>query len=103
MKNIILCCASGMSTSLLVQKMEKEVKNAGLDIAIKAISVIEFNDNIQNADLFLLGPQVKHELKKLQPIAESAGKKIAVIDMMDYGMLKGDKVLEKALILMDMK
>jgi PTS system cellobiose-specific IIB component len=49
----------------------------------------------------LLGPQVKYELAKLQAQAEPLGKKVAVIDMMDYGMMKGDVVLEKALKLLE--
>jgi len=44
---------------------------------------------------------VKYELAKLQALAEPQGKKVAVIDMMDYGMMKGEVVLEKALKLME--
>jgi PTS system cellobiose-specific IIB component len=53
------------------------------------------------ADIVLLGPQVKYEQAKLQAQAEPLGKKVAVIDMMDYGMMKGDVVLEKALKLLE--
>ena len=49
----------------------------------------------------LLGPQVKYEQAKLQALADPLGKKVAVIDMMDYGMMKGDAVLDKALKLME--
>lgn len=51
MKNIILCCAAGMSTSLLVQKMREAASKKKLDISIKAIPVAEFKDNLQDADL----------------------------------------------------
>ena len=33
---IMLCCNAGMSTSLLVQKMQKEVAARGEDTAIEA-------------------------------------------------------------------
>ena len=36
MKKIMLCCNAGMSTSLLVQKMQAEVANRGLDIEVEA-------------------------------------------------------------------
>ena len=36
MKKIMLCCNAGMSTSLLVQKMQSEVANRGLDIEVEA-------------------------------------------------------------------
>lgn len=57
--------------------------------------------NIATADIVLLGPQVKYEQAKLQAIADPLGKKVAVIDMMDYGMMKGDAVLDKALKLLE--
>jgi PTS system cellobiose-specific IIB component len=101
MKNIVLCCAAGMSTSMLVQRMQDAAKKKGVEVAIKAVPVAEFKDNIDAADIVLLGPQVKYELGKLQALAEPLGKKVAVIDMMDYGMMKGDVVLEKALKLME--
>ncbi len=72
-----------------------------VEVSIKAVPVAEFKANINEADIVLLGPQVKYEQAKLQALADPLGKKVAVIDMMDYGMMKGDVVLEKALKLME--
>lgn len=58
-------------------------------------------DNLAAADIILLGPQVKYEQAKLQALADPFGKKVAVIDMMDYGMMKGDAVLDKALKMLE--
>jgi Phosphotransferase system cellobiose-specific component IIB len=101
MKNIVLCCAAGMSTSMLVQRMKDAAQKKNIEVSIKAVPVAEFKENLSTADIILLGPQVKYELAKLQALAEPQGKKVAVIDMMDYGMMKGDVVLEKALKLME--
>lgn len=101
MKNIVLCCAAGMSTSMLVQRMKDAAQKKSIEVSIKAVPVAEFKENLSTADIILLGPQVKYELAKLQAQAEPLGKKVAVIDMMDYGMMKGDVVLEKALKLME--
>ena len=57
--------------------------------------------NLAAADIILLGPQVKYEQAKLQALADPFGKKVAVIDMMDYGMMKGDAVLDKALKMLE--
>ena len=73
----------------------------GVDVTIKAVPVAEFEENIATADIVLLGPQVKYEQAKLQALADPLGKKVAVIDMMDYGMMKGDAVLDKALKLLE--
>ncbi|WP_313084151.1 PTS sugar transporter subunit IIB [Atlantibacter sp.] len=101
MKNIVLCCAAGMSTSMLVQRMQDAAQKKGIEVSIKAVPVAEFKENLDSADIILLGPQVKYEQAKLQALADPQGKKVAVIDMMDYGMMKGDAVLEKALKLLE--
>lgn len=101
MKNIVLCCAAGMSTSMLVQRMQDAAQKKGVEVSIKAVPVAEFKENLDSADIILLGPQVKYEQTKLQALADPQGKKVAVIDMMDYGMMKGDVVLEKALKLLE--
>lgn len=58
MKNIVLCCAAGMSTSMLVQRMKDAAQKKGVEVTIKAVPVAEFKDNIATADIVLLGPQV---------------------------------------------
>ena len=101
MKNIVLCCAAEMSTSMLVQRMQDAAQKKGIEVSIKAVPVAEFGENLDSADIILLGPQVKYEQAKLQALADPQGKKVAVIDMMDYGMMKGDAVLDKALKLLE--
>ncbi len=86
---------------MLVQRMKEAAQKKGIEVSIKAVPVAEFKDNLAVADIILLGPQVKYEQAKLQALADPVGKKVAVIDMMDYGMMKGDAVLDKALKLME--
>ncbi|WP_434524513.1 PTS sugar transporter subunit IIB [Photorhabdus asymbiotica] len=100
MKKILLCCAAGMSTSMLVQRMQAEVTKRGLDIEIKAVPTAELKHLIADTDVVLLGPQVRYQLTHLSAIAKPFGKPIDVIDMTDYGALRGDKVLDKALSLL---
>ena len=38
MTHIVLACAFGMSTSMLVQRMQDEAAKRGLDVNIRAIS-----------------------------------------------------------------
>ena len=58
MKKIMLCCNAGMSTSLLVQKMQSEVANRGLDIEVEARPMNEAHDHLDECDILLLGPQI---------------------------------------------
>ncbi|MEE6801711.1 PTS sugar transporter subunit IIB, partial [Escherichia coli O8:H10] len=84
-----------------VQRMKEAAQKKGVEVSIKAVPVSEFKENLAEADIILLGPQVKYEQAKLQAQADPLGKKVAVIDMMDYGMMKGDVVLDKALKLLE--
>lgn len=61
MPRIVLCCAAGMSTSMLVNKMTAEAQQRALALEIYAVPVAEFERELPNADVILLGPQVKYE------------------------------------------
>ena len=58
MKTVLLACNAGMSTSLLVQKMQKEAEAQGLDVQIKANPLNKALEMIDQADCLLLGPPV---------------------------------------------
>ena len=96
---IMLVCSAGMSTSLLVTKMEKAATARGLETDIFAVSASEADNNIESkdVDVMLLGPQVR--FMKAQFEKKLAGKDIPleVINMQDYGMMNGEKVLDQAL------
>ena len=97
MKKILLLCDAGMSTSLLVKKMQIAAEKVGIEVEIKAVSIAKFQENLEKYDVFLLGPQVKYKKNELEKLAQAVGKKVEVINTIDYGMMKGDKVLDFAL------
>jgi PTS system cellobiose-specific IIB component len=97
MKRILLCCSSGMSTSLLVNKMRKVAEEHKLPVEINAVGLDRFETEVKNYDVTLLGPQVKFKLDEFKPIAEANGKKIDVIDTRDYGTMDGKRVLSQAI------
>ena len=101
-KQIMLVCAAGMSTSLMVNKMRKAAEERGLAATIFAVPVSEAEDYLseKKVDVLLLGPQVRYLLEDLQEKLASKGIPVDVIPMTDYGMMKGDKVLELAESLM---
>lgn len=97
MKKILLLCAAGMSTSIVVKKMKEAAKIKEIEVEIDAMGLESFQDNLDKYDVFLLGPQVKFRQKELSALAEKKGKKVEVINSMDYGMMKGEKILDFAL------
>lgn len=70
MVNILLCCSAGMSTSLMVSKMQASAEERGIEATIWAVPEAEAQANAEKAD---------------------------VIDMMAYGMMDGAKVLDQGL------
>lgn len=100
MKKIFLCCAAGMSTSMLVAKMKQSAASRDITVEITAVPVSDFEQIVIEADVILLGPQVKFQLQSLASAAAPHGVPVAAIDMMQYGSMQGDKVLDYALSLL---
>lgn len=97
MAKILLCCAAGMSTSMVVKKMLQAAEQKNIAVEINAVGLDEFDANLANYDCFLLGPQIRYKLNDFKVKADAVNKPIAVINQMDYGMMKGDKILDEAL------
>lgn len=98
MKNILLVCSAGMSTSLLVTKMQEQAKTDGVEAKIWAVSEAEAGAHWESADVLLLGPQVRFLENKIKTmVAEKIP--VAVIEMRAYGMMDGKAVLAQALSL----
>ena len=98
---IMLACCAGMSTSLVVSKMQDEAAKQGKDYKIWAVEQGQIEDELGNFDVLLLGPQVRYELKNVK--AKYPNKPVEVINMQDYGMMNGEKVLEAAIKVIDAK
>ena len=58
MVNILLCCSAGMSTSLMVSKMQASAEERGIEATIWAVPEAEAQANAEKADVILLGPDV---------------------------------------------
>ncbi|VBB05160.1 phosphotransferase system eiib component type 2/3 [Lucifera butyrica] len=97
MKRIMLVCSSGMSTSLLVDKMNQAAAVMGVDAEINAAAEADFYKHVNQVDVLLLGPQVKFLLEKMKNMLEPKGIAVGVIDRIDYGTMNGENVLRHAL------
>lgn len=64
---------------------------------IKGFGAAEFDEQVSKYQVVLLGPQVKYMLADLQARAKPFGVPVEAIAMTDYGMQRGDKVLDFAL------
>lgn len=98
-KTIMLVCAAGVSTTLLVEKMQKAAENRNLDIEIIANSAEEADQILKDKeiDIMLLGPQVRFMRSKFEKKVQGKNIPVDVINMQDYGMVNGENVLLMAL------
>ena len=90
---IMLCCNAGMSTSLLVQKMQKEAASRGMDATIEARPMNEAMDHINEADIILLGPQIGYAKGDFEKAVDGCIP-VTVIPMVDYGRMNAPKILD---------
>lgn len=99
--NIILACASGMSTSLVAKKMEEAAKERNIDCKIWAVSQDRAAEEMKDADVILIGPQMRFLKKKLEVTANELGVAIDVIKPLDYGRCDGNAILSAAIALLE--
>ena len=92
MKKIVLFCAGGMSTSLLVTKMQKVAEAKGFDYEISAHPLSEVDTFGPEASIILLGPQVRFKLGEIQK--KFTDKPVEAIEMRDYGTMNGENVVK---------
>ena len=96
MKKILLVCSAGMSTSLLVTKMQSAAKDKGIEIEISALPVAECSSVIDTVDIVLLGPQVRFQKPQVEKLVNGRIP-VDVIDMRLYGTMNGKAILEDTL------
>lgn len=96
--NILLVCAGGMSTSLLVEKMKKEIKKRNLkDINVEANAIEKLESIIGDYDVILVGPQIRYKEPYIKSLCEEKGKPYIVIPPAVYGLVDGAKTLDLAI------
>lgn len=99
---ILLCCAGGFSTNILMQNMKKVIKESTKlkeeDFKFTAIPADTLESEIDNWDIVLIGPQVSHKVDFIEAICKPRNIPFIVIDKDIYGQMDGATVLKLALI-----
>lgn len=94
---IMLCCSAGMSTNLLVNKMTLSAKQRAIECEIEAIPEVEIRNRLHEADVFLLGPQVRYRYNSVSEDAKEFNIPVAIINSVSYSRMDGRAVLDQAL------
>ena len=98
---VLLCCAGGLSSSILMKKMKTWADAHGEDLEIQAMGTGEAVETWQNGyECVLLAPQVSYRLKQLQ---EEIKLPIAEVPSLDYAIGNAENVMKLAHKLCDNK
>ena len=90
---ILLVCAGGFSTSVLMKKMDKWCAENGEELTIKAVGVGEFENIWKDYDCILTGPQIAY---KLDDIKAAVGIPVAQVPPTDYALGNSANVMKLA-------
>ena len=94
--NILLCCAMGISTSIVVQSMKKVAKAQGKNYKIWAIDADSVDEEDEKIDVVLVGPQVSHKVEEVKELLDDDSIPVAVMNPQDYGKCNGEAILKFA-------
>lgn len=98
---VLLCCAGGLSSSILMRKMKNWADANGEDLDIIAVGVAEAMEDWQNGyECVLLAPQVSYRLKEMQ---QEIKLPVAEVPSLDYAIGNAENVMKLAHKLCDNK
>ena len=92
MKKILVCCNSGVSTSLLVNKLEASIAATGAELEVSALPLAQAIDELAASDVVLLAPQVGFAADNLK---EATKAPVAVIDPDAYARADTEAILQQ--------
>lgn len=90
---ILLVCAGGFSTSILVNKVEKWGKENNQDIEIQAVGKSAYSDVWEKYDCILLGPQIGFAKDEIQ---SNVSIPVENIEPMVYALGDAEAIVEQA-------
>lgn len=97
---ILLVCAAGMSTSLLMRKMNELADGS---ITVDAMPTARLEEVIDDYDVILVGPQVRYKFDSISRLAQTHGKAAGLINPIDYGRVNAEAVVRQAIELFEQK
>jgi len=99
MLKVMFVCSAGMSTSLLVERVKKAAIERSVDLDVYAVGETEAKKDLSQANILLLGPQVRYLENSFKKALGNSETKLGVVDMIAYGRMDGEKVLDQIMSL----
>lgn len=89
---IMLVCAGGMSTGILMKKMQKWANDKNIHLEVKAYGVGEYEEHYKEYDCILLGPQISY---KANEIRATVDKPVDLIQSFDYAVGNVENIMKQ--------
>ena len=99
MVRVLIVCSWGMSTSLLVDSLLAEALAAHIELQVEALSAGEYAARVDECDVVLIAPQIRHLRKSIEKLALSLNKPVAMIEPFYYATMNGQAVLKQVMLL----
>lgn len=90
---ILLVCAGGMSTGLLMKKMEVYWAEQGQELSITAVGMGEYEEVAKDYDIVMVGPQISYRLAEIK---ETTGLPCDTISSYDYAVANCPNIMKLA-------
>ena len=95
--NILLVCASGLSSGLMAANIRKAAKARGIDCEITARSESEIESYINDINVIMIGPHLSYLVDEVKEYEKNYDVKVLLMRADYYSTLNGDKALDHVL------
>ena len=90
---ILLMCANGLSTGILMNKMNQRAEQNNEDLEVKAIPIDDYLSVYKDYDVLLVGPQMRYKIKDVQKAVTD--RPSAVINPSDYALGNVENIIKE--------
>ncbi len=94
---ILLMCANGLSTGILMNKMNQWAEQNNEDLEVKAIPIDDYLSVYKDYDVLLVGPQMRYKIKDVQKAVTDRLQRStsAVINPSDYALGNVENIIKE--------
>lgn len=89
---ILLVCSGGMSTTILMTKMQKYAEEKGFSLKVDACAMGVCQDKAPEYDVILLGPQIAYQKSS---ITAKVSIPVATMQPQDYAMARCENIFKQ--------
>ena len=101
---IMVLCASGMSSGLIVDSIKEHAADFGVETVIQCSPSLRYRQlDYSDLDIILIAPQIKSQTRDIMAYVADQNVDIPYlnIQMKEYGLVKGREILGQALAVLE--